>query len=123
VADKPTLLVVDDEVRILAALKRTLRREGYRILTAETPAQALRMLDDEPIDCILSDQKMPGMSGIELLEEAGRRRPGAARLLITGWTEEVPSEQRRRIGLSALIAKPWDDAELKQILRDALGGS
>ena len=122
-ADKPTLLVVDDEVRILAALKRTLRREGYRILTAETPAQALRMLDDEPIDCILSDQKMPGMSGIELLEEAGRRRPRAARLLITGWTEEVPSEQRRRIGLSALIAKPWDDAELKQILRDALGGS
>jgi len=117
------LLVVDDEARILSALRRTLRREGYEILTAETPAEALRILDERAVDLILSDQKMPGMSGLELLARAAERRPGAARLLITGWTEEVPQRQLEELGVRALLPKPWDDGELKRTLRQALGRS
>jgi DNA-binding NtrC family response regulator len=117
---RPTLLVVDDEQRILSALKRTLRREGYEVLTAETAAEALRVLDERSVDVVLSDHKMPGMTGVQLLAEAARRRPKAARMLITGWTEEIPREELERLGICALITKPWDDARLKQTLRRAL---
>jgi response regulator RpfG family c-di-GMP phosphodiesterase len=118
--ERPLLLIVDDEVRILSALRRTLRREGYEIVTAETTAEALRILDERPIDAILSDQKMPGMSGAQLLEEAARRRPAAVRMIITGWTEEIPRERLEQLGVCALVTKPWDDARLKATLRRAL---
>ena len=118
--DAPSLLIVDDEARILSALRRTLRREGYEIVTAETVADALRILDERPVDATLSDHKMPGMSGVEFLEEASRRRPDAARMIITGWTEEIPRAQLQEAGVCALVTKPWDDARLKATLRRAL---
>lgn len=120
--DIPTLLVVDDEERILSALRRSLRREGWRVLTAGTPDEALRILDEEPIDAVLSDHKMPRMSGLEVLEAAARRRPDAARILISGWPDEIPAERLAALGVRALVPKPWDDAELKRILREALAG-
>ena len=120
-AQRPSLLVVDDEPRILSALRRTLRREGYEVLTAETAAEALRVLDERAVDLVLSDHKMPGMTGVQLLAEVGRRCPSAARMLITGWTEEIPREELERVGICALITKPWDDTRLKQTLRRAVG--
>ena len=114
----PVLLLVDDETRILSALHRTLRREGYEILSAESAAEALRILASRKVDLVLTDQKMPGMSGLELLEQVATRHPGVARLLITGWPEEIPREEIARLGIRALIPKPWDDGELKTLLRD-----
>ena len=119
--DSPVVLVVDDEARILSALRRSLRREGYEILTAETVEEALRVLDERSVALVLSDQKMPGMSGVQFLAEAARRRPEAVRMLITGWTEEIPREQLEELGVCALITKPWDDEKLKATLRRALG--
>ena len=116
---QPTLLVVDDEERILSALRRTLRREGYEVVTSESVHEALAILDARPVDLILSDQKMPGMSGLQFLEEAAKRCPGAARMLITGWTEEIPPEKLEELGIRGLITKPWDDARLKEVLRQA----
>ncbi len=117
----PVVLIVDDEARILSAMRRTLRREGYEILTAEGPVAALAMIDERKIDLVLSDQMMPGMSGIDLLEEIERRQPEAARLLITGWTGETGAPELARLGIQGPITKPWDDAELKEMLRKALG--
>ena len=117
---RPVILVVDDEARILTALRRVLRREPYEILTAETPAEALRLLDSHRVDLVVSDHKMPGMSGLELLAQAARKQPHASRVLITGWTEEVPETDLASVGVRALLPKPWDDAELKTTLRDAL---
>jgi len=116
----PTLLLVDDEPHILSTLRRALRREGYRILSATAPAEALRLLEVEPVDAILSDHKMPGMSGLDLLAAAARRRPAVARLLITGWPHEIPRERLAELGICALIPKPWDDGALKRSLREAL---
>jgi len=116
---RPTLLVVDDEERILSALRRTLRREGYEVVTSESVHEALEILDARPVDLILSDQKMPGMSGLQFLEEAAKRRPDAARMLITGWTEEIPPEKLEELGIRELITKPWDDTRLKEVLRRA----
>ena len=117
---RTTLLIVDDEEKILAALRRSLRREGYEIVTASTPREALRILDEHEVDGILSDLKMPGMSGVDLLRKAGRLQPNAARLLITGWAQAVTQAEVSSAGIEAVIAKPWEDAELKLALREAL---
>ena len=92
-AERPSLLIVDDEARILSALRRSLRREGYEIVTAETAEEALRLLGERPVDAILSDQKLPGMEGSQFLAEAARLCPEAVRMIITGWTEEIPRER------------------------------
>jgi response regulator RpfG family c-di-GMP phosphodiesterase len=118
--EAPTLLLVDDEERILSALRRALRREGWRLLATSDPAEALRWLESEPVDAVLSDHKMRGMSGLELLEAAARLRPAAARFLITGWPAAIPADRLAALGLRALIPKPWDDATLKSLLREAL---
>ena len=118
----PVLLVVDDDERILSALRRTLRREGYELFMTESVEGALQILDERPVDMILSDQKMPGMSGLQFLAEARERCPQAARMLITGWTEEIPPQQLQELGIIALINKPWDDAQLNETLRRASCG-
>ena len=122
-ARRPTLLIVDDEVRILTALRRSLRREGWEILVADSPDKALALIEDHDIDVVLSDQKMRGMSGLELLEIVKERSPHTRLLLITGWTGEVPEAVVSRLRLLAVIQKPWDDEELKGILRRAMGTS
>ncbi len=116
----PRVLIVDDEVRILGALRRSLRREGWRIHTADCAHAAQKILREEPIDLVLSDQQMPGMTGIELLSAVARERPGIVRLLITGWADAVTEDQLRAAGVARVILKPWDDADLKQTLREVL---
>jgi CheY-like chemotaxis protein len=112
-----TVLFVDDETRILSALQRGLRREGYRILVARSPERALEMLEAEAVDVLVTDQKMPGMSGLQLLERVASRWPGIRRELITGWPEEIPPERIAALDIRALLPKPWDDAVLKRVLQ------
>lgn len=116
----PRLLLVDDEERILASLCRSLRREGYELVTARTPREALRILDEQDFDAVLTDYKMPGLTGVELLARVARLQPSAARLLITGWSQAVSAEEIDAIQIDAVIPKPWEDAELKGALRKAL---
>lgn len=115
----PLLLIVDDESRILSALRRALRREPYEILAVETPAEALRILETHEVDLVLSDHKMPGMTGVQLLARVAERRPETVRMLITGWTEAIPDEEIREVGVHAVINKPWDAIALKETLRRA----
>jgi adenylate cyclase len=116
------VLLVDDEARILSALRRVLRREGFEIVTAESAAEALRVMDERRVDAVVSDQKMPGGSGLALLAEASRRHPQIARMLITGLAQEIPRADLEAAGVCALITKPWDDERLRATLRRALAG-
>ncbi len=120
---RPTLLIVDDEAQILSALKRSLRREGYEIVAVESAAAALRILDERWVDAILSDHKMPGISGVQLLARVAQMRPDIVRMLITGWTNEIPHERLEEVGIYALVTKPWDDAMLKTTLRAVMGSA
>jgi response regulator RpfG family c-di-GMP phosphodiesterase len=113
------LLILDDEPRILSALRRCLRREPFEIYATESPAEALRIVESEPIDLVLSDLKMPGTTGVQFLEQVRDRRPQALRLLITGWTEMLPDDAVRALGIRAVITKPWEDPALKETLRMA----
>jgi response regulator RpfG family c-di-GMP phosphodiesterase len=113
-----TLLAVDDEPNILAALRRLFRATGWRILTAGRAEEALDLLAAEPVDAVLSDMRMPGMDGVQFLERVSQGWPRTARLLLTGQAElgsTIAAINRGR--LHRYITKPWNDDELLLTLR------
>jgi response regulator RpfG family c-di-GMP phosphodiesterase len=113
-----TVLAVDDEPNILSALRRLLRSTGWRLLTAANAAEALALLAAEPVDAVLSDMRMPGMDGVQLLERVSLGWPQTARLLLTGQADlgsTIDAINRGR--LHRFISKPWHDDELLLTLR------
>jgi len=117
---KPSLLLVDDEPRILSALERALRREGYALEKADSVASALAILERRRFALILSDYKMPGRNGAELLAIARRRFPEMRRILLSGWTPEIAGREIEAAAPDAVHAKPWDDEALKDSIRSLL---
>ncbi len=116
----PTVLFVDDEVNILKALQRLLRHEGWTVLTASRGAEALDLLRKHPAQLVVSDQRMPEMSGVELLSAIREQHPNIVRMMLTGYTEMNVAVQAINHGeIYRLITKPWNDEELKATLRQA----
>ena len=115
-----TLLVVDDDAGILGAIKRLLRAEHYRILTASTGQEGLALLARYPVGVILADQRMPGMSGAEFLAQARIMYPKTVRMVLTGYTGlDSISDAINRGEVARFLTKPWDDATLITALREA----
>jgi CheY-like chemotaxis protein len=114
------VLCVDDEAEVLAALRRCLRNEPYEVITVLGAREALARLGQGPVDLVITDQKMPGMSGTDFLYEVRRRSPRTARAILTGY--ETPSTIRRGFesGADAFLYKPWDDNALKSKIRRIL---
>jgi response regulator RpfG family c-di-GMP phosphodiesterase len=115
-----TVLCVDDEANILAALKRVLRAAGYCVVTAADGPQALLRLAEMPIDIVVSDMRMPGMDGAALLEQVWQRWPGVARLLLTGHADHASTVAALNRGkVFRYLQKPWDEHELLGALSEA----
>ena len=115
-----TLLLVDDEENIVAALRRLLRAEGWLLLSATTAEQALQLMARHEVDLILSDQRMPGMTGVELLRRARQLYPDTIRLVLSGYTElQSITDAINEGAIYKFLAKPWDDEQLKAHLREA----
>jgi putative nucleotidyltransferase with HDIG domain len=115
-----TVLFVDDEVNILKALQRLLRNEPMKVLTASRPQEAIELLDGTPAQVVVSDQRMPEMSGVDLLSTIRERHPDMVRMMLTGYTEmNIAVEAINRGEIYRLITKPWNDDELKATLRQA----
>lgn len=117
---KARVLFVDDEPRILNTM-RMLFRNHYDVLTAESGAQALEMLKSEPVDVIVSDQRMPGMTGIEMLRQARELNPGAMRILLTGYSDLNAIIGSVNDGeVFRFVNKPWFDEDLTATLERAV---
>ncbi len=115
-----TVLFVDDEVNILKAIQRLLRHEPMNVLTASRPQEALEMLDRQEAQVVVSDQRMPEMSGVDLLSAVRDRHSDIVRMMLTGYTEmNIAVEAINRGEIYRLITKPWNDDELKATLRQA----
>ena len=114
-----TILCVDDEPSILSSLRRLFRTTDYRILTAESGAVALDLLQTESIDLIISDMRMPEMSGAELLQQVSTRWPSITRLLLTGYADMKATIAAINEGqIQRYIAKPWNDNDIRMIVKD-----
>lgn len=117
---QPTLLLVDDEQNILSALRRLLRSEGYRILTANSGAEAIELLKTETVDVVMSDQRMPGMAGVDLLRVAKEMQPECVRIVLSGYTElQAVTSAINDGAIYKFLCKPWDDAHLKANIAEA----
>lgn len=115
-----TLLLVDDEPNILSALQRLLRRDGYTILHTDIPEKALELLVQHPVDVILSDQRMPSMSGVEFLRRAKETRPESVRIVLSGYTDlQFITDAINEGAIYKFLTKPWDDDQLREQIREA----
>lgn len=116
---KPPILVVDDEREILFSLRGLLRRD-FEVFTAESGAEALRILQEHPIHVILTDQRMPEMTGVELLSRARGDYPQAVRIVFTGYADIKSVVDAINKGqIYRYLTKPWDPDELIAVLRRA----
>lgn len=116
-----TLLLVDDEENILAALRRLLRKDGYQILTAPSGQAGLDLLKTEKVDVIISDQRMPHMVGTTFLRLARELSPHSVRMILSGYTDlESVTSAINEGAVYKFLTKPWDDEILRLSIREAL---
>ncbi len=117
---KPKLLIVDDEPDMLDFLERVFRSE-YEVVRANGAEEALQVLAAQRIDVLVTDQKMPGVSGVELLERIADSQPQLVKVLLSGFTD-VPQIQRAvdRCGIHAYVVKPVDSERLHEALAEAI---
>jgi len=119
-ADKRTVLFVDDEPNILKSVQRLLRQEEMQVLCAATGEEALDILSQTPAQVIVTDQRMPEMTGVDLLSAVRERHPEIIRMMLTGFTEiKIAVEAINRGEIYRLITKPWNDDELRATIRQA----
>jgi two-component system, probable response regulator PhcQ len=115
------VLLVDDEPNITAGLKRALRREPYEILTANSAQEGLEILAAQPVDVVVSDEQMPGMSGSEFLRNVCRKYPNTVRMMLTGQASLEAAIRAINEGeVYRFFTKPCNDADLRLTIRNAL---
>ena len=118
--DTRTLLLLDDEPNILRALMRLLRREGYRVLIANTPDEAFDLLARHEVQVIMSDQRMPGLSGIDFFSQVKDLYPHTVRIILSGYTDlRSVTEAINRGAIYKFLTKPWDDTTLRAEIAQA----
>jgi response regulator RpfG family c-di-GMP phosphodiesterase len=116
-----TILCVDDERNILQSLKRLLRKEGYNLLLADSGDEAFKLLEDNEVHLVISDQRMPQMSGTEFLATVKERFPDVLRVILTGYTDvDSITESINKGHIYKFFLKPWNDHNLKLEIRQAL---
>jgi response regulator RpfG family c-di-GMP phosphodiesterase len=117
----PVVLLVDDEENILNALRRLLRPRGYQVLVATSGEAALEQFETNGIDLIISDMRMPGMQGSQLLGLVKQRSPETQRVLLTGYSDiNSAITAINEGGIFRYVSKPWDDRDLLTVVQQAL---
>ena len=117
----PRILIVDDEEAILETMSFTFM-DLYEVFTSTDARKGLEILDEKsPIACVITDQRMPGMTGVEFLAEASRRHPDSVRIMLTGFADAEATIQAINDGqVYAYVNKPWEPDELKQTVKRAV---
>ncbi|MBW4053885.1 MAG: Flp pilus assembly complex ATPase component TadA [Proteobacteria bacterium] len=116
-----TLLFVDDEENVLSSLKRIFMEENYMILTATSAARALEIMEAQPVQLIVSDHRMPGMTGAEMLKRIKESWPETIRIMLTGYADVNSIMGAVKDGaVYKFITKPWNDEDLRLTVSLAL---
>ncbi|HSZ26352.1 MAG TPA: response regulator [Cytophagaceae bacterium] len=118
-AEKIKILYIDDEINNLAAFKANFRRI-YDVYTAESAAEGRKILESNEIAIIITDQRMPEMTGVEFLESIVNEFPNPIRILLTGYTDHQALIDAVNKGqIYRYINKPWNEEELKMFINQA----
>ncbi len=118
---KRTILLVDDEVNVTSALKRMLEMEGYNVLTAISTEDAFELLANNSISVVISDHRMPVMTGTEFFSKIKDIHPNVVRILMTGFADlEAVTEAINHGAVLKFISKPWNDDSVKSSISEAV---
>ena len=121
-SDKETVVIVDDEEMVLTSLSTFLTLEtDYQVMTFTSAREALKFIDSNDVDLVVSDFLMPEMDGISFLAEVRRLRPHVPRIILTGYADkENAIKAINEVGLFQYIEKPWDNDDLRLIVRNGI---
>jgi len=118
---RSTVLLVDDEIGILRALKRVLRRDGHDVVLANGGREGIEVLESREVHLIICDQRMPEVAGPEVLARAFELQPDAFRITLTGQTDLVAAQKSINEGhVNQFLMKPWDDEQIRKSVTDGL---
>ena len=116
-----SVLCVDDEKNILNSLRRLLRQENYNLLTASSGAEGLKLLEETHVQLVISDQRMPEMSGVDFLSQVREKYPEIIRIILSGYTDVNSITDAINKGhIYKFLLKPWDEQNLFLEIRQAL---
>lgn len=119
---QPVIVLVDDEEMVITSIRAYLTLEtDYRVHGFTVPQEALKFLEEDEADVIVSDFLMPKMNGLELLSAAKEKQPEASRVLLTGHADKQSAIKAiNEVGLYQFLEKPWDNAQLLLVINSAL---
>jgi len=116
-----TILCVDDEDSILRSLQRLFHRKTYRVLVAQSAEQALLVMQNEPVNLIISDMRMPKMDGAQLLQQVSELHPEIYRIILSGYADFESTVAAINLGKThRFINKPWNNNELISVVEEGL---
>jgi diguanylate cyclase (GGDEF)-like protein/PAS domain S-box-containing protein len=116
-----TLLLVNDEPSVIAALKQLFQSDIYQVLSANSGQEGLALLAQHPVDVILSDQRMPGMSGVQFLREAQKEYPDTLRIVLSDHTElQSVTDAINEGAIYRFLTTPWEGSTLRLLIEEAL---
>lgn len=117
----PTVLWVDDDAYILSSARRLLTLHGFNVITSENPLETLELIEKHGVSVLISDQRMPQMTGIEVLKLAKEKYPDVTRLMVTGFFDkDLLEEAVNTAGVFRFINKPWTEQELVSDIKQAI---
>jgi diguanylate cyclase (GGDEF)-like protein len=120
IAPERTILMLDDEPHVLSALRRIFRNKNYRILQTTSPLEAFELLAMHRVQVIISDQRMPSMSGTTFLSKVKELHPDTIRIILSGYTElQSVIDAINRGAVYRFFTKPWDDQQLRDQVQEA----
>ncbi len=117
-ADPRRILVVDDEADLTATYLRLLVRQGYRATAAGTRRAALDIIENEPVDLVISDLRLPDGDGLDVVRAAAAALRPAAAIVITGFPSEATRRAALEAGAAAYFAKPFSAPKLLETVRE-----
>jgi DNA-binding NtrC family response regulator len=119
---QPSVLIVDDEDMVITSIRAFLQLETEYMITGMTSAlEAVKFLESNPVEVVVSDFLMPKMNGLQLLAKAKEFQPEAARVLLTGHADKQSAIQAiNDVGLFQYLEKPWDNQQLLLVIQSAI---
>lgn len=119
---QPAVLIVDDEDMVITSIRAFLQLETeYRVTGLTLPEEAVKFLETNPVDVVVSDYLMPKMTGLQLLAKAKELQPESARVLLTGHADKQSAIQAiNDVGLFQYLEKPWDNSQLLLVINSAI---
>lgn len=115
------ILFVDDEPNVLNALGRVLRHESYELFFAANATEAMGILEKNEVHLVVSDQRMPDLSGLEFLQQVKERYPETVRVILSGHADiNLLVDSINKEVVYRFLTKPWDDAEVKNVIRQCM---